>query len=98
MAPNFDFGDTDSSFKFTVLWKLVERLTIPKSDRSSSERNKSPAQEAKWSFGAGINLFPNLTAKIDREAKLKLNDFAKELRTFRSVDMTGTTLRELMET
>ncbi|CAK9308580.1 unnamed protein product [Citrullus colocynthis] len=66
-----------------VLWKLVERLMVPKSDKSPSSVKKN------WSFGAGINLFPDLTAKIDREAKLKLNDFAKELRTFRSVDMTG---------
>lgn len=65
---------------------------VPKSDKSPSSVKKN------WSFGAGINLFPDLTAKIDREAKLKLNDFAKELRTFRSVDMTGKLLRELMKT
>lgn len=69
---------------------------VPKSDRSSSVESKSPAQAAKWSFG-GINLFPNLAAKIDREAKLKLNDFAKELRSFRSVNMTGMLLRELTD-
>lgn len=66
---------------------------VPKSERSSSMESKSPAQGATWSFGAGINLFPNLTAKIDRDAKLKLNEFAKELRTFRSVDMTGILLK-----
>ncbi|KAA0066611.1 protein NLRC3 [Cucumis melo var. makuwa] len=66
-----------------VLWKLVERLMVPKSDKSSS------SVKNKWSFSAGINLFPDLAAKVDREAKLKLNDFAKELRTFSSVDMTA---------
>lgn len=65
---------------------------VPKSDKSSS------SVKNKWSFSAGINLFPDLAAKVDREAKLKLNDFAKELRTFSSVDMTGKQLKELMKT
>lgn len=72
-----------------VLWKLVEKLLIPKPERTASVENKSPPQGMNWSFAVGTNLLPGLKAKIDRESKQKLNEFAKELRTFRSVDMSG---------
>ncbi|KAL1102177.1 hypothetical protein V6Z11_D05G346900 [Gossypium hirsutum] len=72
-----------------VLWKLVEKLLMPKPSRSSSVENKSPSQGVKWSFAPGTNLLSGVTAKIDRQSKLTLNEFAKELRAFSSVDMSG---------
>ncbi|KAG8366206.1 hypothetical protein BUALT_Bualt17G0052400 [Buddleja alternifolia] len=71
-----------------VLWKLVEKILLPKPSKSVAEENK-PAQGLKWSFAAGTNLLSPFGAKIEREAKLRLNDFAKELRSFQNVDMSG---------
>uniref|UniRef100_A0A2C9VX35 Uncharacterized protein n=1 Tax=Manihot esculenta TaxID=3983 RepID=A0A2C9VX35_MANES len=75
----------------TVLWKLVEKIVMPKPKRPTLVENKSsaPAKGMNWSFAAGTNLFPGLTAKIDRESKQKLNEFAKEIRSFSIVDMSG---------
>ncbi|KAH8499940.1 hypothetical protein H0E87_015250 [Populus deltoides] len=74
-----------------VLWKLVEKLLMPKPARSSlsAAENKSPERGMKWSFAPGTNLLSGFTAKVDRESKQKLNEFAKQLRAFRSVDMSG---------
>uniref|UniRef100_A0A2C9VWU8 Uncharacterized protein n=1 Tax=Manihot esculenta TaxID=3983 RepID=A0A2C9VWU8_MANES len=74
-----------------VLWKLVEKIVMPKPKRPTLVENKSsaPAKGMNWSFAAGTNLFPGLTAKIDRESKQKLNEFAKEIRSFSIVDMSG---------
>ncbi|PKI47234.1 hypothetical protein CRG98_032371, partial [Punica granatum] len=71
-----------------VLWKLVEKLLMPKRATTSTAESKSPAQGMKWSIGAGSNLLSNLNAKIDRQSKQKINEFAKELRTFSVVDMS----------
>ncbi|KAL0421300.1 UNVERIFIED_CONTAM: hypothetical protein Slati_3152900 [Sesamum latifolium] len=71
-----------------VLWKLVEKILLPKPSKSVAEENK-PAQGVKWSFAPGTNLLSSFGAKIERESKLRLNDFAKELRSFQSVDMSG---------
>ncbi|EOY00343.1 Leucine-rich repeats-ribonuclease inhibitor domain-containing protein isoform 3, partial [Theobroma cacao] len=72
-----------------VLWKVVEKLLMPKPSRSSSVENKSPSQGLKWSFAPGTNLLSGFAAKIDRQSKQTLNEFAKELRAFSSVDMSG---------
>ncbi|XVF02377.1 hypothetical protein REPUB_Repub04eG0170300 [Reevesia pubescens] len=72
-----------------VLWKLVEKLLTPKPSRSSSVENKSPSHGVKWSFAPGTNLLSGFAAKIDRQSKQTLNEFAKELRAFSSVDMSG---------
>lgn len=80
---------TNLCFQLTVVWKLVEKLLMPKPTRPTVVENKSTAKEMKWSFAPGTNLLSGLTAKIDRESKQKLNEFAKELRSFRSVDMSG---------
>ncbi|KAJ6911597.1 hypothetical protein NC652_022019 [Populus alba x Populus x berolinensis] len=74
-----------------VLWKLVEKLLMPKPARSSlsAAENKSPEKGMKWSFAPGTNLLSGFTAKVDRESKQKLNEFAKQLRAFRGVDMSG---------
>ncbi|KAH6770736.1 RNI-like superfamily protein [Perilla frutescens var. hirtella] len=71
-----------------VLWKLVEKILVPKSSKSVAEEDK-PASGAKWSFSPGTNLLSSFGAKIERESKLRLNDFAKELRAFSSIDMSG---------
>lgn len=68
-----------------VLWKLVEKLLMPKPSRPS----KSTAEGTNWSVGAGTNLLSGFTAKLFRESKQTLNEFAKELRAFSSVDMSG---------
>ncbi|XP_031287400.1 uncharacterized protein LOC116146133 [Pistacia vera] len=75
-----------------VLWKLVEKILMPKPQRPSSGENKPPAEAAegiKWSVAPGTNLLSGFTAKLFRESKQTLNEFAKELRSFRSVDMSG---------
>lgn len=78
--------------QLTVLWKLVEKILMPKPRRPSYGENKPPAEAAegmKWSVAPGTNLLSGFTAKIFRESKQTLNEFAKELRSFRSVDMSG---------
>ncbi|KAF8407960.1 hypothetical protein HHK36_007100 [Tetracentron sinense] len=72
-----------------VLWKLVEKLLVPKPMSPSSGENKSSFPGMKWSFAAGTNLSSGVGLKIDRDSKQKLNEFAKELKSFRSVDMSG---------
>lgn len=57
--------------------------------KASSVEEKSAPQGLNWSFAAGTNLLPGLKAKIDRDSKQKLDEFAKELRMFGSVDMSG---------
>ncbi|KAH9709148.1 RNI-like superfamily protein [Citrus sinensis] len=68
-----------------VLWKLVEKLLMPKPSRPS----KPTAEGMNWSVGAGTNLLSGFTGKLFRESKQTLNEFAKELRAFSSVDMSG---------
>lgn len=66
----------------------MEKILVPKPSNSVAEESK-PAQGVKWSFAAGTNLLSSFGAKVERESRQKLNDFAKELRSFRSVDMSG---------
>lgn len=80
-------------FQLTVLWKVVGKILLPKPPKattSTSTENKPASSEMKWSFAAGTNLLKNMSQKIERDSKLKLNDFAKELRSFNIVDMSGT--------
>ncbi|XAR65019.1 hypothetical protein NMG60_11008959 [Bertholletia excelsa] len=73
-----------------VLWKLVEKLLIPnRSSPSSKESSKSSTQGMKWSIAAGTNLLSGFSAKVERESRERLNEFAKELRLFSIVDMSG---------
>lgn len=69
----------------------MEKILLPKPLRPSAPENKTSekGQGIKWLFAPGTNLLPGLGAKIERESKLKLNDFAKELRSFKIVDMSG---------
>lgn len=62
---------------------------MPKPSRPSSTENKPPAEGMKWSVAAGTNLLSGFTAKLFRESKQTLNEFAKELRSFSIVDMSG---------
>lgn len=71
-----------------VLWKLVEKMLVPKPVKPSSEESRS-SQGVKWSFAPGTNLLSAFGAKVERESHLRLNDFSRELRSFSSVDMSG---------
>ena len=53
------------------------KLLTPKSQKASKAEDKAPAQGLNWSFAAGTNLLSGHGAKIDRENKEKLNEFAK---------------------
>lgn len=81
---------TNLRLQLTVLWKLVEMVLMPKPTKKISEENKSnSSQGTKWSFAAGTNMMSGFGAKIERESKQTLNEFAKELRAFAIVDMSG---------
>lgn len=80
---------TNLSLQLTVLWILVEKVVLPKPSKASSEENKSNTQGMKWSFVPGANLLPRFSAKVERESKQRLNEFAKELRSYGIVDMSG---------
>lgn len=66
------------------------------SSPAGGEGKSSSTQGVKWSIGAGTNLLQGFAAKVDREAKQRLNEFAKELRAFRTVDMSGLALNNLI--
>ncbi|KAG6472515.1 hypothetical protein ZIOFF_069980 [Zingiber officinale] len=73
----------------TVLWKVAGKLIMPKPKGSTSEIKKAPSSGLKWSFSPGTNLLSGGAAKLEKESRQKLNEFSKELRTFRSVDLSG---------
>lgn len=79
----------------TVVWKLVEKLLAPKQSKPLSVENQSSSRGMKWSFAPGTNLLSKLGAKIERESKQKLNEFARELKSFPSIDMSGMPARIL---
>lgn len=66
----------------------MEKLFLPKSEKPSAAENQA-TQGVKWSFAPGSNLLSGFGQKIDKESKQTLNEFAKELRAFRSIDMAG---------
>ncbi|KAL1355228.1 hypothetical protein HN51_007280 [Arachis hypogaea] len=74
-----------------VVWKIVEKILYPTPKRleSSTVEGQSASQGVKWSIAAGTNLLSQLGAKIERQSKQKLNEFARELRSFPSIDMSG---------
>lgn len=75
--------------QLTVLWKVVEKVLVPKPKGVSLTENQSSSPGLKWSFAPGTNLPSGISFNIGRESRQKLNEFAKELRSFRSVDMSG---------
>ncbi|KAG6492587.1 hypothetical protein ZIOFF_047550 [Zingiber officinale] len=82
-------GTTNLLLQHTVLWKVAGKLIMPKPKGSTSEIKKSPSSGLKWSFSPGTNLLSGDAAKLEKESRQKLNEFSKELRTFRSVDLSG---------
>ncbi|KAH0461987.1 hypothetical protein IEQ34_009562 [Dendrobium chrysotoxum] len=72
-----------------VLWKVVEKVLITKPKGQPSSENKSTTTGVKWSFSPGTNLPMGNIFKMARDSKQKLNEFMKELKTFRSVDLSG---------
>ncbi|KAG6521945.1 hypothetical protein ZIOFF_019079 [Zingiber officinale] len=73
----------------TILWKVAGKLIMPKPKGSTSEIKKALSSGLKWSFSPGTNLLSGGAAKLEKESRQKLNEFSKELRTFRSVDLSG---------
>lgn len=78
-------------FQLTVIWKLAEKLLVPtpKQSKSPASENQSASQGLKWSFAAGTNLLSQLGVKIEKQSQQKLNEFARELRAFPFIDMSG---------
>lgn len=66
----------------------MEKILQPKPAKTSAEESKS-TEGVKWFIAPGTNLLPGFSEKIERESKLRLNEFAKELRSFSIVDMSG---------
>ncbi|KAG6518124.1 hypothetical protein ZIOFF_021526 [Zingiber officinale] len=62
---------------------------MPKPKGSTSEIKKASSSGLKWSFSPGTNLLSGGATKLEKEFRKKLNEFSKELRTFRSVDLSG---------
>ncbi|KAG6473862.1 hypothetical protein ZIOFF_067780 [Zingiber officinale] len=73
----------------TVLWKVAGKLIMPKPKGLTSEIKKAPSSGLKWSFSPRANLLSGGAAKLEKKSRQKLNEFSKELRTFRSVDLSG---------
>jgi hypothetical protein len=86
-------------FQLTVIWKLAEKLLAPtpKQSKSPIAENQPASQGLKWSFAAGTNLLSQFGAKIERQSKQKLNEFARELRAFPFIDMSGMLARLIYE-
>ena len=74
-----------------MLWKVVERLLIPKPKGGSltEVEKKSSFPGMKWLVSPGSNLPTPSGLKIGRESRQRLKEFAKELRSFQRVDMSG---------
>ncbi|KAG6480244.1 hypothetical protein ZIOFF_063724 [Zingiber officinale] len=91
VLPKFDCldGIANLLLQHTVLWKVAGKLIMPKPKGLTSEIKKAPSSGLKWSFSLGTNLLSGGAAKLEKEPRQKLNEFSKELRTFRSVDLSG---------
>lgn len=68
-------------------------VTTPKQSKAPTSEGQSASQGLKWSFAAGTNLLSQLGVKIESQSKQKLNEFARELRSFPSIDMSGMLVR-----
>ncbi|KAG6489455.1 hypothetical protein ZIOFF_050724 [Zingiber officinale] len=91
VMPKFDCldGIANLLLHHTVLWKVAGKLIMPKPKGLTSEIKKAPSSRLKWSFSPGTNLLSGGAAKLEKESRQKLNEFFKELRTFRRVDLSG---------
>ncbi|KAG6473418.1 hypothetical protein ZIOFF_067334 [Zingiber officinale] len=86
---SYSDGIANLLLQHTVLWKVAGKLIMPKPKGLTSEIKKAPSSGLKWSFSPGTNLLSGGAAKLEKESRQKLNEFSKELRTFRSVDLSG---------
>ena len=94
-------------FQLTIIWKLMEKQSksatkiVPtptsKQSKSATAERQSASQGLKWSFSAGTNLLSRLGAKIESQSKQKLNEFAREPRSFSYTDMSGMLARLIYE-
>ncbi|KAG6504245.1 hypothetical protein ZIOFF_036576 [Zingiber officinale] len=91
VMPKFDCldGIANLLLQHTVLWKVAGKLIMPKPKGLTFEIKKAQSSGLKWSFSPGTNLLSGGAAKLEKESRQKLNEFSKELRTFRSVDLSG---------
>lgn len=60
---------------------------LPKPTKKALDENKSSSEGTVWSFGT--NLLYEFSAKMERESKQHLYDYAKDLRSFRIVNLSG---------
>ncbi|KAG6506241.1 hypothetical protein ZIOFF_031563 [Zingiber officinale] len=86
---SYSDGIANLLLQHTVLWKVAGKLIMPKPKGLTSEIKKAPSSGLKWSFSPGTNLLSGGAAKLEKESRQKLNEFSKELRTFRIVDLSG---------
>ena len=86
---SYSDGIANLLLQHTVLWKVAGKLIMPKPKGLTSEIKKAPSSGLKWSFSPGTNLLSGGAAKLEKESRQKLNEFSKELRIFRSVDLSG---------
>ncbi|KAG6529409.1 hypothetical protein ZIOFF_011607 [Zingiber officinale] len=86
---SYSDGIANLLLQHTVLWKVAGKLIMTKPKGLTSEIKKAPSSGLKWSFSPGTNLLSGGAAKLEKESRQKLNEFSKELRTFRSVDLSG---------
>ncbi|KAG6483509.1 hypothetical protein ZIOFF_060157 [Zingiber officinale] len=91
VMPKFDCldGIANLLLQHIVLWKVAGKQIMPKPKGLTSEIKKAPSSGLKWSFSPRTNLLSGGVAKLEKESRQKLNEFSKELRTFRSVDLSG---------
>lgn len=67
----------------------MEKLLVPKPPTESLPEENKSAEGLQWKFFPGTNLPSPFRGKIERESKLRLNEFAKEIRSCGIVDMSG---------
>ncbi|WOH13591.1 hypothetical protein DCAR_0833101 [Daucus carota subsp. sativus] len=74
------------TFMLTLLWKLAA-IVLPKPTKTALDENKSSSERNFWSFGK--NLLYGFAAKMERDSKQNLYNYAKDLRSFRIVNLSG---------
>ena len=77
---------TDIFIQLTLLWKLAA-IVLPKPTKTALDENKSSSERNFWSFGK--NLLYGFAAKMERDSKQNLYNYAKDLRSFRIVNLSG---------
>ncbi|XP_074373092.1 uncharacterized protein LOC141713528 isoform X1 [Apium graveolens] len=70
----------------TVLWKLMATV-LPKPTKKALDEKKLSSEGTVWSFGK--NLLYEFSAKMERVSKQHLYEYAKDLSSFRIVNLSG---------